>query len=105
MANKDLRDWISGVKAAGELKMIKGAEPREEIGAFVDIYQRKMGNLALLFDEVPGFPKASNHRQYLDLRAAHQPRARITSSGIRDGTHPMVAELYEECSHLTNPSR
>ena len=56
MANKDLRDWIKGVAAAGELKTIKGAEPKEEIGGFVDIYQRKMGNPALLFDEVPGFP-------------------------------------------------
>jgi UbiD family decarboxylase len=57
MANKDLRDWISAIEAAGELKIIKGAETKEEIGGFVDIYQRKMGNPALLFDEVPGFPK------------------------------------------------
>ena len=57
MANKDLRDWIDGVKAAGELKVIKGAEPKEEIGGIVDIYQRKMGNPAVMFDEVPGFPK------------------------------------------------
>src|SRR5215467_1158728 len=57
MANKDLRDWIDGVKAAGELKVIKGAEPKEEIGGIVDIYQRKMGNPAVMFDEVPGFPR------------------------------------------------
>src|SRR5215467_8894856 len=59
MANKDLRDWIDGVKAAGELKVIKGAEPKEEIGGIVDIYQRKMGNPAVMFDEIPGFPKGS----------------------------------------------
>ena len=57
MANKDLRDWIDGVKAAGELKVIKGAEPKEEIGGIVDIYMRKMGNPAVMFDEVPGYPK------------------------------------------------
>jgi UbiD family decarboxylase len=57
MASQDLRDWIRGIDATGQLKTIKGAEPKEEIGAFVDIYQRKMGNPALLFDEVPGFPK------------------------------------------------
>ncbi|MGH6673778.1 MAG: hypothetical protein ACRECV_17660, partial [Xanthobacteraceae bacterium] len=56
MANKDLRDWIKDVAAAGELKTIKGAEPKEEIGGIVDIYQRKLGNPALLFDDVPGFP-------------------------------------------------
>jgi UbiD family decarboxylase len=57
MANKDLRDWLSGVEAAGELKVIRGAEPKEEIGGIVDIYQRRMGNPAVMFDEVPGFPK------------------------------------------------
>ena len=57
VANKDLRDWISGIDAAGELKVIKGAEPKEEIGGIVDIYMRKMGNPAVLFDEVPGFPQ------------------------------------------------
>ena len=57
MANKDLRDWISGIEAAGELKIIKGAEPKEEIGGIVDIYMRKMGNPAVMFDEVPGYPK------------------------------------------------
>jgi 4-hydroxy-3-polyprenylbenzoate decarboxylase len=57
MATPDVRDWIRGIEAAGQLKIIKGAEPKEEIGAFVDIYQRKMGNPALMFDEVPGFPK------------------------------------------------
>ena len=73
MANKDLRDWIAGIEAAGELKIIKGAEPKEEIGGFVDIYMRKMGNPAVMFDEVPGYPKG--HRviaNILDLGAAHQ---------------------------------
>src|ERR1700716_2835022 len=57
VANKDLRDWIEGVKAVGELKVIKGAEPKEEIGGIVDLYQRRMGNPAVMFDEVPGFAK------------------------------------------------
>jgi UbiD family decarboxylase len=48
---------MRGVEAAGELKVIKGAEPKEEIGGIVDIYQRRMGNPAVMFDEVPGFPK------------------------------------------------
>src|SRR5258705_11052208 len=57
MAKRDLRDWIEGVRAAGELKVITGAEPKEEIGGIVDIYMRKMGNPAVMFDEVPGYPK------------------------------------------------
>mgnify|MGYP001404767869 CR=1 FL=1 len=57
MANKDLRNWLEDIKANGELHTITGAEPKEEIGGIVDIVQRKMGNPALMFDEVPGFPK------------------------------------------------
>jgi len=57
VANKDLRNWVDAVAAAGELKTIRGAEPKEEIGGIVDLYQRKMGNAAVMFDEVPGFPK------------------------------------------------
>ena len=59
MANKDLRDWLAAVDQIGELKTIVGAEPKEEIGGIVDLYQRKMGNAAVLFDEVPGFPKGA----------------------------------------------
>jgi hypothetical protein len=57
MANRDLRDRIEDVRAAGERKVITGAEPKEEIGGIVDIYVRKMSNPAVLFDAVPGFPK------------------------------------------------
>jgi 4-hydroxy-3-polyprenylbenzoate decarboxylase len=57
VANKDLRNWLDSVAAIGELNVITGAEPTEEIGGIVDLYQRKMGNPAIMFDEVPGFPK------------------------------------------------
>ena len=57
MPNKDLRDWITRVEDIGELKIIRGAEPKKEIGGILDIYQRRMGNPAVMFDEVPGFPK------------------------------------------------
>src|SRR6202521_472118 len=55
--NKDLRSWIGQVEAAGDLKIIRGAEPGEEIRGIVDIYQGRMGNPAVMFDEVPGFAK------------------------------------------------
>jgi UbiD family decarboxylase len=57
MANPDLRSWLAEMQEAGEMQTVTGAEPTEEIGGIVDIYQRKMGNRALLFDEVPGYPK------------------------------------------------
>src|SRR5579862_7496490 len=74
MANKDLRDWIKGVAAAGELKTIKGAESKEEIGGIVDIYQRRMGNPAVMFDDVPGFAKG--HRVLANILTS-MPRINI----------------------------
>ena len=64
----------SGIKAAGELKVIKGAEPKEEIGGIVDIYMRKMGNPAVMFDEVPGYPKG--HRVIANILTS-MPRINI----------------------------
>ena len=47
MANKDLRDWVAGLEAAGQLQMVTGADREEEIGAIVDIHMRDMTNPAV----------------------------------------------------------
>src|SRR5215831_12916559 len=87
MANRDLRDWIEGVRAAGELKVITGAEPKEEIGGIVDIYMRKMGNPAVLFDEVPGFPKG--HRVIANILTS------IPRVNLALGLPPQTAEMEQ----------
>ena len=85
MANKDLRDWIRTIDAAGQLKIIKGANTKEEIGGFVDIFQRQMGNPALLFDEVPGFPKG--HRVIANILTS-VPRINVAL-----GLPPQASEM------------
>src|SRR4029079_7531993 len=45
--------------AAGEIQHITGANRDEEIGGIVDFYQRKTGNKAVLFDDIPGYPKGN----------------------------------------------
>ena len=57
MANKDLRDWISDLESNGQVQHFTGVEREEEIGALVDIYMRQMTNPAVMFDEIPGYPK------------------------------------------------
>ena len=74
LANKDLRNWIAELEAAGELHNISGAEPKEDIGGIVDVVQRKMGNPALMFDDIPGFPKG--HRVMSNLLTS-TPRINI----------------------------
>src|ERR1700732_1545196 len=85
VANKELRDWIAGIEDAGELKLIPGAEPREEIGGIVDIYQRRMGNRAVMFDEVPGFAKG--HRVLANILTS------VTRINIALGLPPRGSEM------------
>jgi UbiD family decarboxylase len=54
---QDLRAWIALLREAGELQDIQGAEREREIGGIVDIYQRRIGNKAVLFDDIPGHPR------------------------------------------------
>jgi 4-hydroxy-3-polyprenylbenzoate decarboxylase len=54
---QDLRAWIAQLRAAGEVQDIKGAEREREIGGIVDIYQRHIGNKAVLFDDISGYPR------------------------------------------------
>ena len=56
-SKQDLRAWLAEMEAAGEVKHITGAEREREIGGIVDIYQRKIGNPLVLFDDIPGYPK------------------------------------------------
>src|SRR3954462_15504093 len=51
---QDLRAWLAQMEAAGEVTHISGAEREREIGGIVDIYQRKIGNPLVLFDDIPG---------------------------------------------------
>ena len=51
----DLREWIQEVERFDDLKRVDGAHWDGEIGAIVDLYQRRMGLPALLFDRIPGY--------------------------------------------------
>src|SRR5262245_61372098 len=56
-SKQDLRAWLEQLRVAGEVQEISGAEREQEIGGIVDLYMRKMGNPAVLFDDVPGYPR------------------------------------------------
>jgi 4-hydroxy-3-polyprenylbenzoate decarboxylase len=53
----DLREWIADVQAVGELKVIRGARCDEQIGAVTDLAQQKENGPAVMFDDIPGYPK------------------------------------------------
>jgi 4-hydroxy-3-polyprenylbenzoate decarboxylase len=58
VAYRDLREWITGAEAMGELKTLRGVHWDREMGAMVEMSYRKLGSktAALVFDDVPGYP-------------------------------------------------
>ena len=54
---RDLRDWLTRIEAMGELRVIRGARAEDEIGMATELAGRVHGTPALLFDEIPGYPK------------------------------------------------
>ena len=52
----DLREWLAGIEALGELQGVSGAHWDREIGGLAEMQERVLGNPALLFDDVPGYP-------------------------------------------------
>ena len=91
MANKDLRDWISALDAAGQLQTIEGADREEEIGAIVDIYMRKMTNPAVMFDDIPGYPKG--HRVIANILTS-VPRINIALGEPVDKTEVELVDYW-----------
>jgi len=53
----DLRAWLPEVEALGELKEVRGADWNLELGAISELNVKKDRPPALLFDEIPGYPK------------------------------------------------
>ena len=55
----DLRDWLEKAEQLGELKVVRGATWDLEMGGLAEIVAREAKGTApaLLFDDVPGFPR------------------------------------------------
>jgi len=57
VAVKDLREWIQRVEELGELRRIEGAHWDLEVGCLTELARRRPDGPALLFDDIPGYPK------------------------------------------------
>ena len=75
---------------------INGAEREREIGGIVDIYQRKIGNPAVLFDDIPGYP--NGHRILANILTSMRRINMTLGCPIdehRDRAGPALAQLHE----------
>ena len=53
----DLREAIERLERAGELRRIRGADWKLEMGALAEIVYREPSPPAILFEDIPGYPK------------------------------------------------
>ena len=67
----DPRTWLRDVEALGELTKLQGADWNLELGAISELNVKKAKPPAMLFDEIPGYPKG--FRVLIDLGKAAIP--------------------------------
>jgi hypothetical protein len=69
-SKQDLRAWLAALRQHNEVQEITG-EREKEIGGIVDLYMRKMGNRAVLFDDIQAI-RAAMHLANILIDPAHQ---------------------------------
>ena len=70
MGYTDLRDFIRVIDSWGQLRIVKGANLDEDIGAATDVVHHTAGSPAVLFDDIPGYP--SGFRVLVNSFQTHQ---------------------------------
>jgi UbiD family decarboxylase len=85
----DLRQWLDTVDEVGELRIIRGADWNLEIGTLSEANYKQPKPPALLFDEIPGYPKG-----FRVLTAASGSPRRLGVT-LRMGTGYTNAELVQ----------
>ena len=99
---RDLREWLQGVEALGELKKIEGADWRLEMGAITELLgqEGKYPPPAILFDSIPGFPRG--FRTLFGTTGSVQRMAlTLGLSDVRSGTD--LVKAYREKSINLKP--
>lgn len=81
----DLREWLDGVDRLGELQHVKGAHWDREIGGLAALQERRLGQAALLFDQIvdhkPGYRVLTN-TMMSNRRIAYTFGANVEASGL-----------------------
>ena len=81
----DLREAIERLERAGELRRIRGADWKLEMGALAEIVYREAAPPALLFEDIPGYPKGfralSGATNSAKLRRSGRRTIRVSRSG------------------------
>ena len=94
----DMRDWLAAAEAAGEVREVRGADWRLEIGALCELDYRLPHPWALLFDDIVGYPRG---RRVLPLRRHGQAGPKRRNTGGSDRQHLPSDPARAEAPFLT----
>jgi 4-hydroxy-3-polyprenylbenzoate decarboxylase len=86
----DLREWIDRVDAMGELTRVSGAHWDLEIGGLAALQEHRVGNAALLFDDIPGHKPG---QRVLTNTMMSNPRVALTL-GAESQSDPIAIVQY-----------
>src|ERR1700738_4814451 len=91
MEYDDLRSWIAAAESMGALKHVTGASWQEYIGRVADVPTHNLGSPAVLFDEIPGYPKG----QRILVNANAAPRRLALTLGLppESTRHELMADF------------
>jgi UbiD family decarboxylase len=99
MEYDDLRTWISAAESMGEVRRVSGATWQEDIGQISEMVIHTFGSPAILFDDIPGYPKG--HRLLVNANAT--PSRLALTLGLPQGLSRQ--ELMAEFLRLTEADR
>ena len=93
----DLRQFLQLLDERKELRLVKGANWEEEIGAITELVTERRGP-ALMFDDVPGYP--SGYRVISNVFT--NPERTALALGL--GTEPGYFQRWRERMHTRGTS-
>ena len=94
----DLRVFLTEVKAAGELEEISGAHWNLELGALTELFAEQTPTPALLFDNIPDYPKGRRVLSNVLFSPLRQSLALGVSSDLRG--IPLVQAVKAKLAEL-----
>jgi UbiD family decarboxylase len=91
---RDLREWLDIVDSLGELKLVRGANSEEDIGAITEMLDRIEESPCVLFDEIPGFQPG--YRVLVNSMGSRKRQALTVGIDPAEATHDRLLQYWRE---------
>lgn len=88
----DTREWLRRVEEVGQLRVVHGVDWQEGIGQATEVLDHTEGSPAVLFDDVPGYPKG--FRVLVNADGTPQRQAVTLSLPPSAGTHEGLRNFW-----------